>query len=213
MWVLSLLNFPIPLETECYVKLTVPADLAVTLTTVEGSGLFAPVSGYIVQGIDKVDNADGSTTIKFESCFNDRSVGPSPQGRLSISSIKTPLTRRDSGKFQFELYKDYAYESKIAVLRDDVYIRAFDLEAGVEEDMDDFGTITDTDHDSDHGSDHDSDHEISGETNNLEDKQDLTDVVESFNSWVEDMWMGDAAASLTCATTAAAAISSFLLYH
>ena len=130
MWVLSISNFPIPLETQCYVKLTVPADLAVTLTTVEGSQMFSPTSGNIVQGIDKVDNADGSTTIKFQSCFRDRSVGPSPQGRLEINRIKTPLARRDTGKFQFELYKDYAYESRIAVLSDGIYVPASDLAPG-----------------------------------------------------------------------------------
>ena len=40
------------------------------------------------------------------------------------------MARRDTGAFKFELYKDFAYESQIAVLGDGIIIPASDLAPG-----------------------------------------------------------------------------------
>lgn len=130
IWVISLTNFPIPLERECYAKITIPADLAFENTMIRGSQMFMSQSTDIIEGVEQVDNPDGSKTIKFRACYRDNTVGPSPQGRIEINRIMTPLARRDTGEFQFELYKDYAYTSLIAVLAEGISIPAGDLAPG-----------------------------------------------------------------------------------
>jgi len=49
-------------------------------------------------------------------------LGPSPQGRLEISTIRTPKARRDTGAFNFEIYQDKAYNHRIAQIGIDGYI-------------------------------------------------------------------------------------------
>ena len=99
IWVFSLTGLPIPLETECYVEIFIPADLRFDNTIISGSEMFAPVSGNVVDGVDEIANDDGSVTVRFEACYKERSVGPSPQGRLEINRISTPVSRRDTGAF------------------------------------------------------------------------------------------------------------------
>jgi len=73
---------------------------------------------------------EGGTWLEFEACYSERSVGPSPSGRLEISFIQTPNARRDTGMFNLEVYKDYAFTQPIAILADGVYLEAGKLEAG-----------------------------------------------------------------------------------
>ena len=59
---------------------------------------------------------NGDTRIRFESCKNINKLGPSPQGRLAIMNIQTPLSRKPTGAFQFRIFKDSSYEKIIAEL-------------------------------------------------------------------------------------------------
>ena len=63
----------------------------------------------------------------FPGCFKETTVGPSPQGRLEMNYISTPLAVRDTGLFYFTVYKDPAYESVIAELAQGIYVEAGDL--------------------------------------------------------------------------------------
>ena len=47
-----------------------------------------------------------------------------------MNRISTPLARRDTGAFQFAVYKDFAYTSKIAELGEGIITPATDLSAG-----------------------------------------------------------------------------------
>lgn len=47
-----------------------------------------------------------------------------------MNYISTPVARRDTGLFFLEVYKDNAYESKIAELAQGIYIPAGDLAPG-----------------------------------------------------------------------------------
>ena len=87
VWVFSLTVFPIPLEQKCYVKIYIPADLAYKNTVIKGTQMMAPNSGDIITPTKILTEADGGTTIEFEACFRENSVGPSPTGRIEINSI------------------------------------------------------------------------------------------------------------------------------
>jgi hypothetical protein len=79
IWVFSVTTFPIPLETECYAKITIPADLAFEYTTIKGTQMFLTQSqDDIVDGVDQVSNPDGTKTVKFRACYRANTVGPSP---------------------------------------------------------------------------------------------------------------------------------------
>jgi len=92
--------------------------------------MFAPAaSSQITSKSSKTPT--GETIIEFEACFRANSLGPSPQGRLQISTIRTPIARRDSGAFDFKIYKDSAYTSLIVALqKPGVIIKAADLAPG-----------------------------------------------------------------------------------
>ena len=80
-------------------EIVIPADLHFENTIISGSDLFAPVSGNVIDGVDEILNDDGSIVVRFEACYNEISLGSSPRGRLEISSIRTPISLRDSGSF------------------------------------------------------------------------------------------------------------------
>ena len=73
--------------------------------------MMAPKSSEIIDSNTvKVETApDGSKILSWEACYRETTVGPSPQGRLEINRIQTPIARRDTGAFNIEVYKDYAY--------------------------------------------------------------------------------------------------------
>ena len=75
-----------------------------------------PNSGDVVNEVKQVKNANGDTIVTFQGCYQESTVGPSPQARLEINQISTPLAIKDTGLFYFSLYKDSAYQNKIAEL-------------------------------------------------------------------------------------------------
>ena len=88
IWVFSL-KMPIPLETECYIRLTIPSDLTYQNTMMKGQQMMAPMSSDIIDNNTvKVETApDGSKILSWRACFRETTVGPSPQGRLEINRI------------------------------------------------------------------------------------------------------------------------------
>ena len=81
------------------------------------------------------DDLTGETIVTFPSCLDLNTLGESPQGRLEINRIKTPPSRRDTGFFYFEVYKDQLYQSKIAELDNGIQIFASEMEPGVIKDI------------------------------------------------------------------------------
>ena len=77
------------------------------------------------------DSLTGETIVTFPSCLDINALGESPQGRLEINRIKTPPSRRDTGFFNFEIFKDPLYQSKIAELDNGIQIFASEMEPGV----------------------------------------------------------------------------------
>ena len=131
IWVFSLTNFPVPLETECYIKFVIPPDLEYQQTDIEGRQIFQPNdSQFVSNQIVTFDPVIG-TTVMFRACFKERTVGPSPSGRLEVNRISTPKSKRDTGAFYFSVYKDAAYSSMIAWLENGIIIPAGDLETGL----------------------------------------------------------------------------------
>jgi hypothetical protein len=57
-------------------------------------------------------------------------LGPSPQGRLEISHIRTPRAQRDTGGFSFEVYQDLAYSKKIAQVLPQYVLKGTELDPG-----------------------------------------------------------------------------------
>ena len=90
----------------------------------------APNQGDIVNQVGQEKNANGDTIVKFQAAFRQSTLGPSPQARLEINQISTPLAIKDTGLFFFSLYKDSTYNNKIAELAQGIYIEAGDLQTG-----------------------------------------------------------------------------------
>jgi len=67
-WTASITDFPIPLDTECFVEITIPGDLAYKNEGMIGSQMFAPAAGSAI--FPQVETIpDGRTILRFESCF------------------------------------------------------------------------------------------------------------------------------------------------
>ena len=69
IWVFSLTGFPIPLETECYIKIYIPPDLGFENTVIEGSQMMAPKNGSTIENVKMVTEADGGKSIMFQACY------------------------------------------------------------------------------------------------------------------------------------------------
>ena len=131
IWKITVSVFPIPLELECFVRLTIPSDLYMVNVAIQGFGMFKPRSGTVIDEVqDRVDGTTKQTVVTFPSCQSAGALGVSPQGRLEINRISTPPSRRNTGAFQLEIFKDALYTSKIAELDSGIIIDASDLEPG-----------------------------------------------------------------------------------
>ena len=130
IWVLSVTLFPIPLETGCFVEITVPVDLRFNNIEFSGYDFMQPNSGVVVNQVTSFQNSAGDTVVRFQGCFSENTIGPSPQARLEINQISTPLAVKETGRFFFSLYKDAAFTSKIAELTEGIFIPAGDLSSG-----------------------------------------------------------------------------------
>ena len=67
-WFLSLTNFPIPLETGCYIELTIPTDLRFINTEFKGTDMFKPRSSNFIVITSEQTTAAG-TVVRLEGCF------------------------------------------------------------------------------------------------------------------------------------------------
>ena len=83
IWVISLTQFPIPLETECYIKIKIPADLGFLNVAFTGGEMMLPNSGETVESVKQTVDATG-TTVYFQGCYRDTTVGPSPPTNNSV---------------------------------------------------------------------------------------------------------------------------------
>ena len=115
-WILTITDFPLPLELGCFVRLTVPSDLGYEKTTLEGLGMFSDTAQFFntIGSHDQRINANGENVIEFEACKFLQSLGANPNGRLEINRISTPKFVADTGEFKLEIFKDSGYNDKIA---------------------------------------------------------------------------------------------------
>ena len=67
-WFLSLTNFPIPLETGCYIEMTIPSDLRFINTEFKGTDMFKPRSSNFIV-INKEEVTPRGTVVQLEGCF------------------------------------------------------------------------------------------------------------------------------------------------
>ena len=125
---MSLSEFPIPLETECYIKLLMPPDLQFFNVEIVGEDMFKPFESSPMS-FEEVDNENGSI-FKFSGCLRESTVGLSAKGVILINAISSPKPRKDTGYFFFEVYKDASYSSIIAHLKDGANVKAHHLDPG-----------------------------------------------------------------------------------
>lgn len=134
------------MEQGCFVKIYVPSDLSMQITSIRAKGMFAPSAGgdgtlssadyecepqEACQATYQHDRADDpSPSIRVNGCNQVSSVGRSPSGSLMIDSISTPLAMKDSGLFTVSVYKDEELKMKIAEIVTGVYIPAQNLSPG-----------------------------------------------------------------------------------
>ena len=92
-WTLSL-QANIPLQTECYIKVYIPADFAITRDNMQANGIF--IKPNLDQNLYDEDlniifrTADGSipkSSVLFHGCNYEPALGKTPFGRLDISSV------------------------------------------------------------------------------------------------------------------------------
>ena len=130
IWTLSIAEFPIPLQKECYIRLTIPPDLKHNHVALFGTGMFMGQTNTQISPEIQTDSRS-NRIIQFRACYQEFSLGPSPQGRLEIMTIRTPIARRDTGPINFEVFQDMRYEKLISTVSAPGYvIAAKDLAPG-----------------------------------------------------------------------------------
>ena len=79
--------------------------MAYEQSSTSGSGFFRNKRGAAIEtSVTKSDK--GFTTIKFEACFSQFSLGPSARGSVAVSKIKNPIARRNTKEITFEIFLD-----------------------------------------------------------------------------------------------------------
>ena len=76
---------PIPLEQKCYIEITIPFDLRFNYVEFRGQEFMLPNTGDVVNQVSSFTNAVGHTVVRFEGCYQEFTVGPSPTARLEIN--------------------------------------------------------------------------------------------------------------------------------
>ena len=111
-------------------KLTIPNDLQHNHVALFGTGMFSGQASTQISPDIETD-ARNNRIVQFRACYQEFSLGPSPQGRLEIMTIRTPIARRDTKPLKFEVFQDMRYEKLIAaVARPGYVIKAKDLAPG-----------------------------------------------------------------------------------
>lgn len=145
-WTLSL-SVNIPMEKVCYIRFFLPAEFTYNPIDMHASGIFIKPDlnpQLSIQDLSVIyRTADGSipkSSVVFEGCNVESSLGKTPFGRIDLTEIKTQNAVKDSGTFEITIYKDKELTKVIAVLEDGNRLTAANVEPGHLSDMQIFPT-------------------------------------------------------------------------
>ena len=82
-WTMAISKFPMPLEKDCWLRLTIPADLSFSRGPMTGFGMFFGFASTDISFVTKASSA--GTVLEWKGCEKEYALGPDPVGRLEIN--------------------------------------------------------------------------------------------------------------------------------
>lgn len=117
----------VPMDTQCFIEVYFPADIAVDFNTFIPQQMFKPPSQPnglpTTLGPEILSQVQDRQVMFWEGCSEAQSLGVEPSGLMTLFSLRTPTQLKPSASFEINIWKDEAKTQKIAQLETGAKVR------------------------------------------------------------------------------------------